>query len=127
MKTKFNPTNRKALAKAIAEILDTESRYQGVKTMSYQIGNLVLTRDGTLEGDLPFGLLTALAEQGFLIDDERLTIDDSERESTAGEIVNCQSSTVNCPDDERLMIQNAKALRKKSSTVNRQPSIAPTA
>jgi hypothetical protein len=65
MELKFNPTNRKALAKAAAEILGTQAKYQGVATMAYQIGELTLRRDGTLEGELPFGLLTALAEQGF--------------------------------------------------------------
>ncbi|MDR0531076.1 MAG: hypothetical protein LBG83_03300 [Oscillospiraceae bacterium] len=65
MELKFNPTNRKALAKAAAEILGTQAKYQGVATMAYQIGELTLRRDGTLEGELPFGLLTALAERGF--------------------------------------------------------------
>jgi hypothetical protein len=65
MELKFNPTNRKALAKAAAEILGTQAKYQGVATMAYQIGELTLRRDGALAGEIPFGLLTALAERGF--------------------------------------------------------------
>ena len=56
---------RGALAKAIAEILDTEAEYLNPPSYAYQIGSLTLGRDGSLTGELPFGLLTALAERGF--------------------------------------------------------------
>jgi hypothetical protein len=63
--TKFNPETRKALVKAIGEILETKPVYLGVPSMAYAIGQLEVDKAGALTGELPFGLLTALHERGF--------------------------------------------------------------
>jgi len=62
---KFNPETRKALAKALAEILETKHTYLGVPSCAYQVGDYHLAKNGELTGPDRFGLLTALHERGF--------------------------------------------------------------
>jgi len=62
---KFNPETRKALAEALAEILETKHTYLGVPSCAYQIGSYNLAKNGELTGPERFGLLTALHERGF--------------------------------------------------------------
>jgi len=56
---------RGALARAIADFTGCEAEYLNPPSYAYQIGTLGLERDGSLIGELPPGLLDALAEQGF--------------------------------------------------------------
>ena len=56
---------RGALARAIADITGDAAEYLNPPSYAYQIGTLGLERDGSLIGELPSGLLEALAEQGF--------------------------------------------------------------
>lgn len=56
-----NTTDRKALAKAIAEELGTTARYLGLPSYAYKIGDFTVDRDGNIIGD-DFGAL-----QDFLI------------------------------------------------------------
>ena len=46
-----NTTDRKALAKAMAEELGTTAKYMGPPTFGYQVGGYVVDRDGNIEGD----------------------------------------------------------------------------
>jgi len=62
---KFNPETRKALAKALAEILETKSTYLGVPSCAYQVGGYHLAKNGELTGPALSGLLAALHERGF--------------------------------------------------------------
>jgi len=57
---------RGALARAIGDALSTDPLYLNPPSYSYQIGPVTLGRNGELTGELPSGLLTALAEQGFI-------------------------------------------------------------
>jgi len=57
---------RGKLAQAIGEALACEVVYLGPGSYAYQIGALTLDREGSLTGELPFGLLAALAERGFI-------------------------------------------------------------
>jgi len=66
MTQKFNPTTRKALAKALADILGTPAKYLGMPSAAYQIGDdYHLAKDGTLTGPDSLNLLVELAEHGF--------------------------------------------------------------
>jgi len=56
---------RGALARAIADYTGDAAEYLNPPSYAYQIGTLGLERDGSLIGELPDGLLEALAEQGF--------------------------------------------------------------
>jgi len=66
MTQKFNPTTRKALVKAIADILATPAKYLGMPSVAYQIGpDYHLAKDGTLTGPDSLNLMVGLAECGF--------------------------------------------------------------
>jgi hypothetical protein len=63
---KFAPETRKALAKAIGEILQEKPKYLGMPSAAYQIGpDYHLTKDGTLTGPENPELLEALMAAGF--------------------------------------------------------------
>ena len=65
-----NTTGRKALAKAIAEELGTTSKYMGMPTCGYQIGDYVLDKEGNLHGDDFEALRPFLQRNGILPEDE---------------------------------------------------------
>jgi len=67
VETSFNVTGarRKELVAAIAEAIDQQAEYLGAPSFAYAIGHLRLDKTGTLHGEPPFGLLTALAERSF--------------------------------------------------------------
>ena len=46
-----NTTDRKALAKALADKLGTTSKYMGPPTFGYQVGDYIVDRDGNIEGE----------------------------------------------------------------------------
>ena len=46
-----NTTDRKALAKALAEELGTTANYTGVPYCNYKVGSYTVDRDGNIEGD----------------------------------------------------------------------------
>ena len=64
-----NTTDRKALAKAIAEELGTTARYMGMPSCGYKIGDFIVDRDGNIIGE-DFGALREfLARHEFITDD----------------------------------------------------------
>ena len=58
-------TTRKALVAAIAEITGKNAIYRNMPTSNYDIGEITVTRDGTIVCPDDSGILTALAERGF--------------------------------------------------------------
>ena len=56
---------RKALVLAIAEVIGQQPEYLGAPSFTFAIGTLRVDKTGTIIGELPSGLLEALAEQGF--------------------------------------------------------------
>jgi hypothetical protein len=58
--------DRKHLAAAIGTLLETKPKYLYAPTLGYEIGAYTLSKDSVLEGPDLFGLLSALAEQGFV-------------------------------------------------------------
>ena len=46
-----NTTDRKALAKALADRLGTTAKYMGPPTFGYQVGDYIVDRDGNIEGE----------------------------------------------------------------------------
>ena len=66
MTQKFNPTTRKALVKALEEILQTKATYLGMPSAAYQIGpDYHLAKDGTLTGPDSLNIMVGLAERGL--------------------------------------------------------------
>ncbi len=64
-----NTTDRKALAKAIADELGTTARYMGVPGCGYQIGDYVVDRDGNIIGEDFEALRDFLQRNGYTIDE----------------------------------------------------------
>ena len=64
-----NTTDRKALAKAIAEELGTTARYLSLPSYGYQIGDFTVDRDGNIHGDDFTALRDFLARNGYSVDD----------------------------------------------------------
>ena len=62
---KFNPETRKALVKALTEILGTKSTYLGMPSAAYQIGEYHIAKDGLMTGPDNSDLMAALPESGF--------------------------------------------------------------
>ena len=46
-----NTTDRKALAKALADKLGTTAKYMGPPTFGYRVGDYIVDRDGNIEGE----------------------------------------------------------------------------
>ena len=65
-----NTTDRKALAKAIAEELGTTPKYMGMPSCGYQIGDYILDKDGNLHGDDFDALRPFLQRNGMLPEEE---------------------------------------------------------
>ena len=65
-----NTTDRKALVKAIAEELGTESTYLRAPTYAYQIGDFTVERDGNIIGEDFGALQDFLARNGYELPDQ---------------------------------------------------------
>ena len=65
-----NTTDRKALVKAIAEELGTESTYLRAPTYAYQIGDFTVDRDGNIIGEDFGALQDFLARNGYELPDQ---------------------------------------------------------
>ena len=74
MKRTFHTDNRKAMVKAISEATGVPFRYLGVPSCAYQIGSIIIDRNGTLitddeeEGERA---MAALKDQGIVADEEQ--------------------------------------------------------
>lgn len=69
MRIETNAANRKDVVKAVSGILGQPSKYMGVPTCSYQIGNCIIDKSGAVEteDEKTAELVTAgLTEQGFI-------------------------------------------------------------
>ena len=70
MTVNTNTSDRKALAKAIAEELGTTAKYMGVPSCNYQIGDFILDKQGILHGDDFEALMPFLQRNGMQPEDE---------------------------------------------------------
>lgn len=69
MKIKTNAENRKDVVKAVAAILNTPSKYLGVPSYNFQVGDCIIDRAGIVEIEdekTAEMLLTGLLERGFV-------------------------------------------------------------
>ena len=69
MTIQTNTTDRKALAKAIAEALHTEYRYLRMPTCAYEVGGYTIDRDGNIVGDDFTPLMAFLLRNGYITED----------------------------------------------------------
>ena len=69
MTIQTNTTDRKALAKAIAEELHTEARYLRTPTYAYEVGDFTVDRDGNIIGVDFTPLMGFLLRNGYITED----------------------------------------------------------
>ena len=69
MTIQTNTTDRKALAKAIAEELHTEARYLRTPTYAYEVGGYTIDRYGNITGDDFAPIHDLLVAGGYIIDE----------------------------------------------------------
>ncbi len=67
MTIETNITNRRELAGALAQYMNTHAVYLGPPTFAYQIGDIHLSREGILSGDDLDGIFPFLEMQGIVV------------------------------------------------------------
>ena len=86
-----NTTDRKALAKAIAEELGTTARYLGLPSYGYQIGDFTVDHDGNIIGE-DFGALQDFLRRNGYISDEPAAEQEAPADSEAEPITSMDIS-----------------------------------
>lgn len=86
-----NTTDRKALAKAIAEELGTTARYLGLPSYGYQIGDFTVDHDGNIIGE-DFGALHDFLRRNGYISDEPAADQEAPADSEAEPITSMDIS-----------------------------------
>ena len=87
-----NTTDRKALAKAIAEELGTTARYLGLPSYGYQIGDFTVDHDGNIIGE-DFGALQDFLRRNGYVSDEPATDQEAITEAQPDEEAPADSET----------------------------------
>ena len=95
MTIKTNTTDRKALAKALADELGITPKYMGPPTFVYQVGDYTVNRDGDIEGE-DFGAL-----QDFL---QRIGCFPEEETEPAGEQTEPETETPDSGTQDQVSI-----------------------
>lgn len=113
----LNGTSRKALVAAITEITGEQPIYRKMPTCSYDIGNITVTKDGSIICPDDSDILTALAEAGFTVEG---TDADAQNEATG--------LTVSLPKDGFTdnAIDNLQAGRCQIRSDAKSPRSRPT-
>ena len=94
-------TDRKALAKAIAEELGTTAKYMGVPGCGYQIGDYIVDREGNINGEDFEALRPFLQRNGFLPEDEAAPAEEqAEPENEAPDSGAIDQVSVSVPADD---------------------------
>ena len=104
MTIQTNTTDRKALAKAIADRLGTEAKYMGPPTFGYQIGDFTIDRDGNLTGEDFEALRDFLQENGILPEDEG-TLAEEQTEPETTDLVDTDQVNITVPADDLTPLQ----------------------
>lgn len=95
MEVKMNATNRKALVKALAEIIGAKAAYKGTPSFAYEIDYFTVTRNGNLmlsdmaDSEAVEQVLDALAQSGFKA--ESVEYDQPQPE------IDCEEPLEDCP------------------------------
>lgn len=113
-----NTTDRKALAKAIAEELGTTARYLGLPSYGYQIGDFTVDHDGNIIGE-DFGALQDFLRRNGYISDEPAADQEAPADSEA-EPVNQMDISIPARDATVAQMKNLIfMLHSRQSLINR--------
>lgn len=121
IKMNLEGTTRKELAAAIAEIIGEEAIYRRTPTYSYGIGDITITRDGSLVFPDDSDILERLAERGFTSEaaEDAQETAESPQEATAEEP---DGLTVSLPKDgftEAALENLQKLIDAKSALIQK--------
>ena len=56
---------RRELVRALTQITGEQAKYQGIPSCAYKVGDLIVTRDGKIEGDISRELIEELKARGY--------------------------------------------------------------
>ena len=99
-----NTTDRKAMAKAIAEELGTATKYMGPPTFGYQVGDFVVDRDGNIEGE-DFGALQNFLQSIGCFPEEEGTPAEEQTEPGAEATGITDQVSISVPADDLTPVQ----------------------
>ena len=101
-----NTTDRKALAKAIAEELGTAPNYMGPPTFCYQIGSYTVDREGNISGEDFEALRDFLQRNGLLPEDETAPAEEqAEPETETPDSGAIDQVSISVPADDLTALQ----------------------
>ena len=102
-----NTTDRKAMAKAMAEHLGTTAKYMGVPSCGYQVGDYIVDKEGNIHGDDFEALREFLQTIGCFPEEETAPAEEqTEPESETTGDVDQVSTTVPADDLTALQLKN---------------------
>ena len=102
-----NTTDRKAMAKAMAEHLGTTAKYMGVPSCGYQVGDYIVDKEGNIHGDDFEALREFLQTIGCFPEEETAPAEEqTEPESETTGDVDQVSITVPADDLTALQLKN---------------------
>ena len=102
-----NTTDRKAMAKAMAEHLGTTAKYMGVPSCGYQVGDYIVDKDGNIHGDDFEPLRDFLQTIGCFPEEETAPAEEqTEPESETTGTVDQVSISVPADDLTELQLKN---------------------
>jgi hypothetical protein len=103
---KFNVNGkaRKQLVEAVSEILEIKATYKKTPTYAYEIGNLVVDKEGTVTGEFPPKFLTSLAERGFVPESDVLEATTEPKTESSEEYPALEAQASEAPAEPELPI-----------------------
>ncbi|MDO5138292.1 MAG: virulence protein [Oscillospiraceae bacterium] len=116
-KMNLNGTTRKALVAAIAEITGDQPIYRKVPTCNYDIGDITITKDGSIICPDDSDILAALVEAGFTAEND----DAAEHTENTGLTVSLPSDgfTDSAIDNLRKLVDAKASLMRKALGADR--------
>jgi hypothetical protein len=116
MEVQFHVTKdeRKALAKAVGEIMGQKAVYGFAPSFAFTIGGVTVSRDGTMSGELTPALLDALAARGYVHEEPEGEFEDGAHSPFQGvgseEDEDCMLITVEMPFPGESGLDNLRKL-----------------
>ena len=118
-----NTTDRKALAKAIADELGTTSRYMGMPTRGYQIGDFIVDADGNIVGEDFTVLQDFLRRNGYINEEpaaEPIAEEEAPADSEAREPITQMDISIPARDATVAQLKNlTHMLYARQTIINR--------
>ena len=99
-----NTTDRKAMAKAMAEHLGTTAKYMGVPSCGYQVGDFIVDKEGNIHGD-DFGPIRDFLQTIGCFPEEEASPAEEQAEPEAETIGTVDQVSISVPADDLTPVQ----------------------